>query len=586
MAQGKPDGEEPQAALSERIAEYIQEIQSLITQGIEHPRFEFKRLSSISRDNLDDRLDFIKLLQGVANAEIPGERCIIIGGDPKEKLFYPVTNTAEFDQATVSTVVAKYLDPSPRFQVFNNLQTDDGHPFVLFVLDANQPRPIVVKTEGKKADGKTRLQIGDIWIKKGTALQLAARADLDLMYQLRMEEEAEDRARKRFKHFSEISSVPHSFSPLTTRLPAREMLMGPAPEFRRFVEELIAANDHPRFRMLLELARESLVERWDNLNTSGPGLPPKVQDYVSEVNDFFRDEFLPSIQSVVSLGLLVLKYDFQTDWLQAIVDTLLEAFDASRGLQRLKSGYVIQESDSLPWWRPAFEIYVALKCLAAYALGRDRSRFLGVILPRLIARIAVDDQRSLRTPVLFWPLPGGLFPTGELDDGRSAFFWKERISTSWGKYFGTYEKFLGPACELEFILELNSYFGTNSLNDARIQRWLEVNLGDVSFVYHPDLLSYDLHWTAPMAERCYDLIASEKPFPAHLAAEPALFELAFKDKNRDQRLLIYGGFLNHLKSWQATAMMQGLHRFPFMYNWEGRLLEIVQKYKSQLPKRT
>lgn len=88
-----------------------------------------------------------------------------------------------------------------------------------------------------------------------------------------------------------------------------------------------------------------------------------------------------------------------------------------------------------------------------------------------------------------------------------------------------------------------------------------------------------------MAERCYDLIASEKPFPADLAVEPALFELAFKDKNRDQRLLIYGGFLNYLKSWQATTMFQQFRRFPFMYDWEGRLLEIVQKYKEQLPKR-
>ena len=585
MAQETPKKQEPQTALSERIEQYKREIQSLIKQGIEHPRFEFKRSSSISRDNFDDRLDFIKLLQGVANAEIAGERCIIIGGDPKEKLFYPVSNTAEFDEATVSTVVAKYLDPPPRFQVFNNLQTDDGHAFVLFVLDANQPRPIVVKTEGKKADGKTRLQIGDIWIKKGTALQLAARTDLDLMYRLRMEEEAEDQARKRFRHFSELSGVPHSLSPSPIRLPVRELLVGPAPEFRRFVEELFAANDHPRFRMLLELAREPLVEGWDNLNVRGPGLPTDAQEYVSEVNDFFRDEFLPSIQSVVSLGLLVVKYDFQTDWLQAVVETLLEAFEASRGLQRLKYGFVIPEPNSLPWWRPAFEIYIALRCLAAYALGRSRSHFLRVILPRFIAQMADDYQRSLKTPALFWPLPGGLFPGGELNGGRSAFYWKERISTSWGKYFGTYEKFLGPACELEFLLEFNSYFGTNSLNDARIQRWLETNAGDRSFGYNPDLFGYDLHWTVPMAERCYDLIASEKPFPADLAVEPALFELAFKDKNRDQRLLIYGGFLNYLKSWQATTMFQQFRRFPFMYDWEGRLLEIVQKYKEQLPKR-
>jgi len=89
-----------------------------------------------------------------------------------------------------------------------------------------------------------------------------------------------------------------------------------------------------------------------------------------------------------------------------------------------------------------------------------------------------------------------------------------------------------------------------------------------------------------MAELCYDLIASDALFPVHLAVEPALFGLAFKDKNRDQRLLIYGGFLHHLKSWQEVTMMQGFHRFPFMYDWEGRLQQIAEKYEEQLPKRT
>ena len=116
-------------------------------------------------------------------------------------------NADEFDAANLSSVLTKYLDPPPRFQVFNHLQTDAGESFVLFVLDANQPRPIVIKTEGQRQDGKTRLQVGEIWIKRGTALCLASRADIDLMYKERVEEEAEDRARKRFKHYSEVSGT-------------------------------------------------------------------------------------------------------------------------------------------------------------------------------------------------------------------------------------------------------------------------------------------------------------------------------------------------------------------------------------------
>lgn len=583
MARANQDDEGAvQAPLSKQVEEYCREVQTLVKQGIEHPRFEFKRSLSVSRDNLDDRLDFIKLLQGAANAEPGVERCIVVGGDPREKLFYPVSNAAEFDEATVWDIVSKYLDPAPRFHVFNGLQTDDRQAFVLLVLEANQPRPIVVKTEGKKTDGKVRLRVGDIWVKKGTGLHPASRADLDSMYRLRMEEEAEHRARQRFKHFSELSVVTQTFHAAAIRRPTRELLVGPPLELQTYAEDLIGGRDYQRLRMLLELSRESLVDGWDKLDVSGPGLPSKVDEYVSQVNDFFRNEFLPSIQSLVTVGLLVVKHDSESVWLQAVVDTLVEAFEASRGLQRLKSGYVIQQA-GLPWWQPAFEIYLAWRCLATYAVSRERFRFLETLLPRFIARIAVDNRRTLRTPMLLWPLPESLFPGGELDEGRSGFYWKERISAFWGKYFGNFEKFLGYACQLEFLLELNSYLGTNSISDSGIKQWLEINGGQLSFTYNPDFFSYELQRTVPMAERCYDLIASDKPFPTHLAVEPALFGLALKGKNRDQRVAFFGGFLHHLKSWQAQVMWS-FRRIPFMYSWEGRLLEAVQKYKSQLPR--
>lgn len=175
---------------------------------------------------LDDRLDLIKLLQGVANSEVAGERYIVIGADPRERKFYPVSNAAEFDPARVNSVLTKYLDPLPAYELFNNLVSNNQSPIVVFILAPTQPRPIVVKTEGKKPDGKIRLQIGEIWVKKGTALQLATRTDIDAMYRQRMEEEAEHRARKRFKHFTEVSGPPpvHLSSP--TRMPVRELLLG------------------------------------------------------------------------------------------------------------------------------------------------------------------------------------------------------------------------------------------------------------------------------------------------------------------------------------------------------------------------
>src|ERR1035437_5626743 len=93
------------------------------------------------------------------------------------------------------------------------------------------------------------------------------------------------------------------------------------------------------------------------------GFPQDLKKYAAELNDFFRDEFLTSIQSLVSLSHLIIKNDFQPEWLQSAIDVLMEGFEESRNLQMLKSSHLAHLTGTLHWWRPAFEIYVALKSI-------------------------------------------------------------------------------------------------------------------------------------------------------------------------------------------------------------------------------
>jgi hypothetical protein len=85
--------------LSERYDRYRVEIPKIVERGIEHPNCELKRTVTVSKDNLADRLDFVKLIQGLANAHISGERFVVIGADQKERKFYNVANVDEFDPA-------------------------------------------------------------------------------------------------------------------------------------------------------------------------------------------------------------------------------------------------------------------------------------------------------------------------------------------------------------------------------------------------------------------------------------------------------------------------------------------------------
>jgi hypothetical protein len=68
-------------------------------------------------------------------------------------------------------------------------------------------------------------------------------------------------------------------------------------------------------------------------------------------------------------------------------------------------------------------------------------------------------------------------------------------------------------------------------------------------------------------------------FPGEFAIEKRAADLIFKGKSTQERLLFLGCFLAHLKSSQGKMMMEQ-HRFPFMFEWEGRLKVIVDRCKQ------
>jgi hypothetical protein len=111
----------------------------------------------------------------------------------------------------------------------------------------------------------------------------------------------------------------------------------------------------------------------------------------ARISDFFRDEFLPALQSAVTIALLIIKYDFDADWFKAVVDVLLSAFDEAHRLQRLKFGYVSQMPDALRYWRPGFEIFVAMKCIAIFAVMRDKPRFFPSVLRPVAVPVDIDE---------------------------------------------------------------------------------------------------------------------------------------------------------------------------------------------------
>jgi hypothetical protein len=250
--------------LAERFDRYRVAVQQVVERGIEHPSYELKRAATISKENLADRLDFVKLIQGLANAHLAEERFVVIGADQKERKFYNVANASEFDPATLSQIIAKYLDPSPRLEVFNNVRADSGESYVLVVVGPDQPRPIVAITEGR-SDKRVHFRVGNTWIKKDTSLQFATRADLDQMYETyikqRVDEEAETRARRRFEHLREQFGSALVAPTATASMPSSDLIVGDSGRLTKFVEVTISSENSTNFKMFIEMTRERLVEK-------------------------------------------------------------------------------------------------------------------------------------------------------------------------------------------------------------------------------------------------------------------------------------------------------------------------------------
>jgi hypothetical protein len=227
--------------------------------------------------------------------------------------------------------------------------------------------------------------------------------------------------------------------------------------------------------------------------------------------------------------------------------------------------------------RPAYDIYVAVRALATYAVMRERFRFLKEILPHYARFVTPDGWSQVSMPVLFWPFSGIEGFPDMRPVGRNKSFWDAHIHGAWGHFFGTEEKFLAAAAQLEFVLEFNSYL-FEGVKIPEVQK-LWQSLGNIQFAYLPDLWTTRLDPILPMAERFYDVLSRSDDFPSEFAIEKGATDLVFKGKPAQQRLLFVGCFLEHLRSWQAQVMMQQ-NKFPFMFEWPGRLKEIIEKCKQ------
>ena len=162
-----------------------------------------------------------------------------------------------------------------------------------------------------------------------------------------------------------------------------------------------------------------------------------------------REEWRKSSSEELNIPRAELKRSLALDRVAAL---LVEVFEACSEFDHLQA--INQTGDrSVPFTRPAYEVYLGARVLATYAAHRNRPHFLRELLPRYVQILQPRRFEEMQAPFLFWPFRGSL----ELPDmklGRNQEYWQQQIEETWGQVFGSEEGFLESAAQLEFILEL------------------------------------------------------------------------------------------------------------------------------------
>jgi len=538
--------------LSAKLENLRQEIERLVVQGVESSRIELTRQCLLGNAELKSRVNFAKTIQGLANSYPAEERVYVVGADQRERKFFSLINEREYDPANLRGLLDRYLEPVPNFEACL-LEAADKSKYAAIILAAVQPRPILVKVDVQDSGGKAHLcQKGEIWVKKQTALVRANRDDLERIYETRIESESERRAQMRFASTRNLLEASLRLqTSQERRIPSADLVFGPDSEFRAYIELLHANQDTTRFQMLLTVLRDLLIERWHPASAFDPEAPRQSQSHNEKLNLHFQNTFEPALRRTIHTGLLDLKYGITDNWFGGLVDLLAETFEACKRLEGLPPiGFVIP-GETLTRRSLGLEVAIAARLLATYAIRMRRDEHLSALLKKWVLPLVIAPGRT-REPFLFWPSHQSV-PS----HNRIAYAWEHSAQPYWLEFFGSEDSFLDAACQLEFVLHMNSYLATR--NDAA-QSWLQKYRPDLNleYWYHSDLWRYPLDPVIPLAERFYSELdmGPNASILYELSVEAqVLREAFFPNQITGTERPSFAQYLRDLQTWQGMAAM-------------------------------
>jgi hypothetical protein len=386
------------------IRDYVEQIISVLG---EHPECELKR--DWPRNTPFHKAELVKDIQATANSAItPGkEKYIVVGADQQTRTITGC-NPVDYDDASIRQLLEQYLDPVPDFEVLS-LKSSANADFVVLRFPYQENRPIYAKGQIRGERNQLYLDVGQVWIKPGgvdtgsTGKRLVSSRH-ELLGLINVEPRVSHEVELRLQQL-----LPQIRLEERTRLSTGENMILPVltatdEEFESYVEQLLVGEKANHLSVALEKLRDRTVLCWATHFDERGRITAEQIAHVKET------EFLPAIKRLTLLGLLLIKFSAPLQWFSAVIDLLLEVFDASQKLRRAQSpapdeNAVSSLDQHQSYTVPALEALLAIYLLAAYALvTRGKHQYLRSLFPRVVNSVGGPFDNDYRSFLLFWPL--------------------------------------------------------------------------------------------------------------------------------------------------------------------------------------
>lgn len=148
--------------------------------SIENPKFDFKRKWPDLQDS-QGISTFLRLVTSLANSVGP-EGIVVYGFDEKSNEFHDAkfTDCGLKDTSQLNGLIVKRVDKA---FILNCVDIDiEGHSLSVIQIPVSFDKPHVIKSYEKKSNSGPVKEDHRIFVRKGSASELATKYDLDLMY--------------------------------------------------------------------------------------------------------------------------------------------------------------------------------------------------------------------------------------------------------------------------------------------------------------------------------------------------------------------------------------------------------------------